>query len=224
MNHAPHFILVFKNSGARIAASVILAAVSLLSGCATAVSRAAYCPPKGAWERKSPAEVGFDATQLAQTIAWAQTQPTDWPADFSTQTEIFGKQLGPVPKSRAAMNGIILRHGYIVAEFGDVEAVDPSYSMAKSYLSTILGLTIDRRMIGDVHDEVGLLVKDGGYESPHNSKVTWKHHVTQSSEWQGELFAKSTTFVGKEEYGHAATKPRDIHAVSYTHLTLPTID
>ena len=93
------------------------------------------------------------------------------------------------------MNGIILRHGYIVAEFGDVEAVDPSYSMAKSYLSTILGLTIDRGMIGDVHDEVGLLVEDGGYDMPHNSKVTWKHHATQSSEWQGELFAKSTTFV-----------------------------
>ena len=108
------------------------------------------------------------------------------------------------------MNGIILRHGYIVAEFGDVEAVDPSYSMAKSYLSTILGLTIDRGMIGDVHDEVGLLVKDGGYDMPHNSKVTWKHHATQSSEWQGELFGKSTTFVGKEEYGHAAAKPRDI--------------
>ena len=154
MNHAQHFISVFKNSRARIAASFILTALSLLSGCATAVSRAAYCPPKGAWERKAPAEVGFDATQLAQAIAWAQMQPTNWPADFSTQTEMFGKQLGPVPKSRAAVNGIILRHGYIVAEFGDIEAVDPSYSMAKSYLSTILGLTIDRGMIADVHDEV----------------------------------------------------------------------
>ena len=211
MNHAQHCISVFKNARARIAAPFILTALSLLSGCATASSRAAYCPPKGTWERKSPAEAGFDATQLAQAIAWAQTQPTDWPTDFSKQTEIFGKQLGPVPKTRAATNGIILRHGYIVAEFGDVEAVDPSYSMAKSYLSTILGLTIDRGMIGDVHDEVGLLVKDGGYDLPHNSKVTWKHHATQSSEWQGELFGKSTTFVGKEEYGHAAAKPRDIH-------------
>ena len=123
MNHAQHCISVFKNARARIAASFILTALSLLCGCATAPSRAAYCPPKGAWERKSPAEAGFDTTKLAQAIAWAQTQPTDWPTDFSTQTEIFGKQLGPVPKTRAATNGIILRHGYIVAEFGDVEAV-----------------------------------------------------------------------------------------------------
>ena len=130
MNHAQRCISVFKNSHARIAVSFILTALSLLSGCATASSRAAYCPPKGAWEKKLPAEVGFDATQLAQAIAWAQTQPTDWPTDFSKQTEKFGKQLGRVPKTRAAMNGIILRHGYIVAEFGDVEAVDPSYSMA----------------------------------------------------------------------------------------------
>ena len=159
MNRASHFISVFKNSRARIAASFILTALSLLSGCAAASSRAAYCPPKGAWEKKSPVEVGFDATQLAQAIAWAQTQPTDWPADFSTQTEIFGKQLGPVPKSRAAMNGIILRHGYIVAEFGDVEAVDPSYSMAKSYLSTILGLTIVRHVVAAIfHKQSNFIV------------------------------------------------------------------
>ena len=211
MTRATPVIAALKKSGTRIAAPSLLAALSLLVGCAAGSSSAAYCPPKGVWARKSPAEVGMNAKQLAEAIAWALTQPTDWPADFSHQTEVFGRQLGPVPKSRAAVNGIVLRHGYIVAEFGDIEAVDPSYSMAKSYLSTILGLTIDRGMIGDVHDEVGLLVKDGGYDSPHNSKVTWHHHATQSSEWQGELFGKSSTFIGKHEYGRSEMRPRDIH-------------
>ena len=32
--------------------------------------------------------------------------------------EVFGRLLGPVPKTHAATNGIIVRHGYIAAEFG----------------------------------------------------------------------------------------------------------
>ena len=59
--------------------------------------------------------------------------------DFSTQEEIFGKLLGPMPTSRAATNGLVLRHGYIVAEWGDTERADPTYSVAKSVLSTIAG-------------------------------------------------------------------------------------
>jgi hypothetical protein len=32
---------------------------------------------------------------------------------------IFGKLLGSIPTERAATNGLIIRHGYIVGEFGD---------------------------------------------------------------------------------------------------------
>src|SRR6476646_5570970 len=50
------------------------------------------------------------------------------------QVRTFGVPLGPLPKQRAATNGIILRHGYIVAQFGDIKAADPVYSVAKSFL------------------------------------------------------------------------------------------
>jgi CubicO group peptidase (beta-lactamase class C family) len=126
------------------------------------------------------------------------------PRDFSTQSKIFGKPLGPLPASRALTNGIILRHGYIVAEWGDTRAVDPSYSIAKSYLSMILGLTIDHSLIPDIHELVGRLIHDGGYNSPRNAKVTWYHHVTQTSEWEGTMFGKSHDFVGRDAFGTAA--------------------
>ena len=34
-------------------------------------------------------------------------------------------------------------------------------------------------------------VRDGGFEGPHNGAVTWRHLLTNTSEWEGELFGKS---------------------------------
>lgn len=189
--------------------------VLLLTLCIAASTRAqeaakAYFPPKGHWEHRKPSEVGMDDVAVAEAVEWAKLQVTTMPKDFSTQAQIFGSPLGPLPKTRADINGVIVRHGYIIAEFGDVNAVDPTYSAAKSYLSTILGLTIDRGMIKSVKDPVGELIHDGGYNSPHNAKVTWEHHATQTSEWEGEMFGKSHTFIGKEAFGSAEMKPREL--------------
>ncbi len=170
-----------------------------------------YYPPRGNWEQRKPSELGMDEALLAAAVEWAKTQETDMPRDFSTQAEVFGRPLGPVPRTRALTNGIILRHGYIVAEWGDTASVDPTYSVAKSYLSTILGLTIDRGMIKSVGDRVRpsmAALGDTGYDSPHNAKITWEHHATQTSEWDGTLFGKTSTFIGKEEFGKGEMKPR----------------
>lgn len=165
---------------------------------APAAERGAYFPPRGEWEHRKPSAVGMDDELVGTAVTWAMERETEMPRDFSTQAETFGKPLGPVPKSRAGTNGVIVRRGYIVAEFGDVNAVDPTYSVAKSYLSTILGLAIDRGMIKSVTDRVGEVVRDGGYESGHNAKVTWQHHATQTSEWEGELF-REVAHVCREE-------------------------
>jgi CubicO group peptidase (beta-lactamase class C family) len=153
----------------------------------------------------------MDDALVAALVEWAKTVKADMPPDFSSQEAVFGKPLGPVPKSRAATNGVVVRRGYIIAEFGDIEAVDPTYSAAKSYLSTIAGLAVDRGLIGSVKDRVGVVVKDGGYSSEHNAKVTWDNHLTQTSEWEGEMFGKPSTFIGREAFGSAEMKPREIH-------------
>ncbi len=148
-----------------------------------------YPPPGNAWERRPPEEVGLDDTLLQQAVLYAQwNETTQMPRDFSTQEEIFGKLLGPMPKQRGGTNGLILRHGYIVAEWGDTQAAEPTYSAAKSFLSTLLGVAIDRKMIGSVTEPVANTVRDGGYDSAHNRKVTWEHHVRQTSEWEGEMW------------------------------------
>ncbi len=181
-----------------------------LSSCHRPAPSALYFPPAGdAWATRQPEQVGMDGAKLADAVAWAKTQETtQMTPTFSTQEEIFGKLLGPMPASRAATNGIILRHGYVVAEWGDTHQADPTYSVAKSVLSTILGVTIDRRLIGSVHQPVGRLIRDGGYDSPHNRLITWAHHAQQTSEWEGEMWGKNADFVGKEAFGKGERKSR----------------
>lgn len=186
-----------------------------LSACQRpAATTTPYFPAKGdGWARREPAKVGMDATRLDAAVAFAKTQETtQMKPDFSTQEEIFGKLLGPMPASRATTNGIILRHGYIVAEWGDTQRPDPAYSAAKSVLSTVVGISYERGMIPDIRQPVATLIHDGGYESAQNRTVTWEHHLQQSSEWEGELWGKNGDFVGKEAFGKGERKPRALRA------------
>ena len=169
-----------------------------------------YFPAPGKWERKAPEAVGMDSAKLKEAIDFAKTQDSGW--EFARdQVKSFGPPLGYVPKSRAQASGIIIRHGYIVGEFGDINAVDPVYSMAKSVNSIVAGVAVTQGKIKNLDDPVKNYIKDGGYDSPHNSKITWRHHVTQTSEWEGEMWDRNANFIGKEKFGNAAMQPREIH-------------
>lgn len=188
------------------------AALLLASGHVRAASEGtpvSYFPPAGKWERKVPEAVGMDSAKLKEAIEFAKTQDSGF--DFARdQVKRFGPPMGLVPKSRASVNGIIIRHGYIVGEFGDINAVDPVYSMAKSINSLSLGVAVTQGKIKNLDEPVKNMVKDGGYDSPHNSKITWRHHVTQTSEWEGELFDRNANFLGAEKFGEGAMQPRAI--------------
>ena len=194
--------------------SLLIIGLGLFACQRPATSSSAYFPAKGTnWAHRPAAKVGMDAALLDQAVAFAKTQETTQMApNFSTQEQIFGKLLGAMPTSRAATNGVVLRHGYIVAEWGDTERPDPTYSVAKSVLSTVLGITIERGMIPDIHQPVASLIHDGGYESAQNKPITWEHHARQTSEWEGELWGKNSDFVGKEAFGQGERKPRALQA------------
>ena len=196
----------------RILITMLIVLMLLATGSNIAVGQKSgvYYPSAENWERKQPADAGFEPALLEQAVAFAKTQETRVPRDFSTQVATFGALLGPIPKDRAETNGIVLRHGYIVAEWGDTLHVDPTYSAAKSFLSTVLGLTIDRGMIKSIDDPVRNYIKDGGYDSPHNSRITWRHHANQTSEWEGSMFGKSHDFVGVEAFGAGKRQPREL--------------
>ena len=173
-----------------------------------------YYPPAGQWAHKPPAELGFDPAKLNEAVEFMKSSETRSPArDFSDQEVVNGKLLASIPTERAGSNGLVIRRGYIVAEFGapgDTLRPDPTYSVAKSMLSTVTGIAFDRKLIPDLDEPVANLIKDGGYDSPQNKLVTWRHHLQQESEWEGEMWGKNANFIGAEAFGRAEKKPRAI--------------
>jgi CubicO group peptidase (beta-lactamase class C family) len=174
-------------------------------------SAVVYYPPAGSWVRKPASELGMNQKLLDAAVAFAQTRESKREMDFSDQERIFGSMLGSVPDIRARTNGIVIFKGYVVAEFGDTTWVDPTYSVAKSMMSTVTAIAVRDGKIRSLEEPVGKVIRDGGYDSPHNALVTWKMHLQQESEWQGTMFGKKDDFIGKEAFGQGERQPRNIN-------------
>ena len=107
-----------------------------LVGVALPAAQTSYYPPAGDWARKEPAEVGMDAAKLKEAVEFMKLHETAVPRrDFSDQELNMGKLLASMPTERGGSAGLIIRRGYIVAEFGDTLRPDPTYSVAKSMLA-----------------------------------------------------------------------------------------
>ncbi len=100
------------------------------------------------------------------------------------------RAVGPTRPRVGGVNGVLVRNGYVVAEWGDLNRVDMTFSATKSYLSTTVGIAVDGGLIRDVHDPVGDYVHDGSFDSDHNSRITWHHLLNQTSDWSGVLWDK----------------------------------
>ena len=157
-----------------------------------------YPGPDDAWERKQPEDVGVDPYLLQKAVVFANDPAhAGLPADLGNHlaTIYSGKPyddgviLGPT-KAHGPVTGVVLRHGYLIAEWGEPERVDMTFSITKSFLSTVAGLAWDRGLIRDVHDRVKDYVDDGGFDSPHNARITWDHFLRQTNEWVGTLWDK----------------------------------
>jgi CubicO group peptidase (beta-lactamase class C family) len=159
-----------------------------------AIGDPAYFPGRQ-WERRAPAAAGFDPAALDGAIRYAQQNEVPWERDVFKQiqkdvaNEPYPAILGET-RERGGPAGMIVRDGYLVAQWGDIDRVDMSFSVAKSYLSTVAGLAVDAGLITDVNDRVCDYVQDGGFDGSRNRKVTWHMLLNQTSEWEGTLWDK----------------------------------
>ena len=149
--------------------------------------------PDSVWETKKPGELNMNAQLLDSAVSFAIQNESSTDHDLriadlkAYANEPNYRILGPT-KSRGKSAGIILKNGYIVAQWGDVERVDMTFSVTKSYLSSIAGLAVDQHRIRTIDDPVNKYVWDDKFEGDHNKKITWRHLLTQSSDWSGCLF------------------------------------
>ena len=184
-------------------------AVHALLWAVPAAAQAVYFPPPGeAWERRTPAQVGLDSAAVHDAVALALAADADTPRDLLEHhrgtygREPHGEAIGPF-RDRGPATGVIVRRGYIVAEWGDPERVDVTFSVTKSFLSTTVGLAYDRGLIrdldrpvrGDVPPVLARIAADSvellePFESAHNRPITWTHLLRQTSDWEGTLWGK----------------------------------
>ena len=150
-----------------------------------------YVPPAdpAAWEERRSGDLATAASHAAENeTKWSRDLEAEIPRQFE-EAPPGNAILGPV-RPRGGPNGLILRGGHIVAEWGNTRQIDQTFSVAKSYLSILAGLAFDRGLIRDVHEPVRETIDDGGFDPPHNHKITWHHLLQQTSEWEGTLWDK----------------------------------
>jgi CubicO group peptidase (beta-lactamase class C family) len=172
--------------------------------------------PDATWQHKTPAESGFNPDLLKQAVDFAIANETNSPRDLvashdqSFGREPFGDAVGPI-KERGAPTGLVIRNGYIVAEWGEPSRVDMTFSVSKSFLSAVVGVAFDRRLIKSIDDPVKDYVPPVAlynplppgdktdrlgsdlvlpFDTPHNRTITWDHMLRQTSDWEGTLWGK----------------------------------
>jgi CubicO group peptidase (beta-lactamase class C family) len=158
-----------------------------------------YFPERLSWEHKRPDEAGMNAGRLDEAIklAIASENPANKGSMNNFLAANFGANepldtpIGPV-KDRGAPSGVVIRNGYIVAEWGEPNRVDMTFSVTKTFVTTMVGLAWQRGLIKDVNDFARDYMPPGNdlFESEHNRKIRWEHLLRQTSDWQGTLWGK----------------------------------
>jgi len=138
---------------------------------------------------------------LNDAVAFALAAQSNWPASMYMPDGQFvmtydsgekapdNEVLGPVTP-RGGPSGLIYRGGHKIAEWGDPDRADMTFSVAKSYLALLAGLALGDGLIRSLDDEVAGYALDDGFTSEQNRDITWRHLLTQTSEWQGTVFGK----------------------------------
>jgi len=181
-------------------------------------SQSIYFPPSGDdWERRTAQQAKMDTGKLKEAVDFAVQNESKAPRNLELahyQTfgrEPFGEAVGAF-KERGDATGIVLRNGYIVAEWGDPQRVDMTFSVTKSFISTVVGLAFDRKLIKSLQEPVRdysapISVYNTGekfdtaekfgdsrfinlFDTEHNRQITWEQLLRQTSDWEGTLWGK----------------------------------
>ncbi len=190
--------------------------------CITAIAQkqkkeSTYFPEPNNWEVISPVNAGMNSAKLDEAIRFVQEKESKAPKNLehahyqSFGREPFGEAIGPFAE-RGPATGMIIRKGYIVATWGEPSRVDMTFSVTKSFLSTVVGLAYDKKLIASINDTVyryiapievyepnksenkadrfgqPSLIKL--FDTPHNKTITWNDLLRQTSDWEGTLWGK----------------------------------
>lgn len=171
---------------------VLVLLVSLFFLSAVTTGQPTYFPDT-AWQTKMPQLLGMNKQKLDSAVAFAINNENKMERDLRiANLKAYAREpgyaiVGPM-KERGGPAGLIIKNGFIAAQWGDINRVDMTFSATKSFLSTVTGLAVDNGLIKNVQEPVAKYVWEDVYKGEHNSTITWEHLLNQSSDWSGTLF------------------------------------
>jgi hypothetical protein len=199
--------------------TILFTATAIFTTYAQPKKTTVYYPKANDWEHRSAAAGGMDPVLLEQAVQFAIASESKAPRDLRQAhyesafgREPFGYPLGPL-NERGPCTGLIIKNGYIIAEWGEPARSDLTFSEAKSFLSTVVGLAVEEKLINSIDDKVGpymapIIPYDPSrlsenkadalgkkdvidlFGTEHNRKITWNHLLRQTSDWEGSLWGK----------------------------------
>lgn len=199
-------------------AKLILIAILLINS-SVLLAQSRYFPPATNWEKKDAKEMKVNVQKLQDAVDFAiKTESnTDKNLKLAHYLSAFGREpfgfpIGPM-KDRGSATGLVIYKGFVIAEWGDPYRVDLTFSVAKSILSTTVGLAVDQGLIINEKDLVypymAPIIPYDPYRiqinksdhlnqqdvialfaTDHNKKITWEHLLRQTSDWEGNLWGK----------------------------------
>ena len=158
---------------------------------------AAYFPDRVDWKHRPPREAGMNPGLVDDAVRTAVANESTGSRTMlhylveSYSHEPFDSPIGPY-KDRGPASGVVVHGGDVVAEWGEPNRVDMTFSVTKTFLTTVVGLAWQRGLIKDVRDYARNYMPAGVdlFEAEHNQKITWEHLLRQTSDWQGNLWGK----------------------------------
>jgi hypothetical protein len=178
---------------------------------------AAYYPDRDSWTVKKPEDVGMISDKINEAIEFHKQKESKSPRNLeqshyqSFGREPFGEGIGPFAE-RGPASGLIVRNGYIIAQWGEPSRIDMTFSVTKSFLSSVIGVAYDDHLIASITDTLYKVIapvqvydpaqssikgNDFGkpdlvrlFDTPHNKTITWDHMLRQVSDWEGTLWGK----------------------------------
>lgn len=140
-------------------------------------------------------EVGVDA--LSDVVDRASGR---WTRDAANIEEYLSAQVsdsshrevvGPLLAAHGG-SGVVRVSGREFATWGDPDVPEMAFSVTKSVVSVVAGLAYDDGLL--IPDQPVYEVIDvPEFRGVHNEQITWAHLLQQSSQWEGQLWAKPTS-------------------------------
>jgi CubicO group peptidase (beta-lactamase class C family) len=98
--------------------------------------------------------------------------------------------VGPLLNGGGA-SGVVLRRGALIASWGDPARTEMAFSATKSVLALVAGVAFDDGLLR-LDEPACRSVSLPQLAGAHGQRITWRHLLDQTSQWEGELWGKPT--------------------------------